>query len=200
MKFRIAILFAAAVSFQSGAHAQAATAAAPATQAVASDNKQALAARLVALQRGPDVERMSFQLTSGAVQPAIQRWAEKLDAIPVSRQEKVRDQLNAELKLHGDAIRKMIEEQMLKSGDSKLLPAYVERFSEDEMMQLVTLFESPTFKKYQSLAPELGNLWVKDVMDSSRAAILEKDKEFDKKAAAIFGPEAADKKSAPKKK
>jgi len=201
MKFRLALLLALAASFQSAAHAQATPASAPAAApAVATDNKQALAAKLVALQRGPEMERMAFQLTSGAVQPAIQRWAEKLDTLPVAKQEKARDQLNAELKIHGDSVRRLIEAQMAKSADSKLQAAYVERFSEGEMTQLVTLFESPTFKKYQTMAPELGDLWIKDVIENSRAAVLEKDKAFDAKAASILGTDAAEKKPAPKKK
>ncbi len=201
MNFRIALLLAVAASFQSAAHAQVTPAVPAATPVVAAtDNKQALAAKLVALQRGPEMERMAFQLTSGAVQPAIQRWAQKLETLPAAKQEKARDQLNAELKAHGDGVRRLIEDQMAKSADSKLQSAYVERFSESEMTQLVTLFESPTFKKYQTMAPELGDLWIKDVIENSRAAVLEKDKAFDVKAASILGTDTAEKKPAPKKK
>jgi hypothetical protein len=202
MTFRIALLLAAAASFQSAAHAQTAPAAVAATPpaAAAADNKQALAAKLVALQRGPEMERMVFQLTSSVVQPAIQRWAQKLETLPAAKQEKARDQLNAELKAHGDSVRKLIEDQMAKSADSMLQTAYLERFSESEMTQLVALFESPAFKKYQTMAPELGDLWIKDVISNSRAAVLDKDKAFDAKATSIFGAEPAEKKPAPKKK
>ena len=47
------------------------------------------------------------------------------------------------------------------------------------------MFESPAFKKYQTAAPELGNVWIKDVVDNSRAAVDEKTKAFDVIAAKI---------------
>ncbi len=136
------------------------------------------------------MERMAFQLTGSAVQPVIAKWAPKLENMPKADQEKARDQLNTELKTLGDSTRKIIETQMDKSADSTLLPAYIERFSEAEMKQLVTLFESPAFKKYQTAAPELGNVWIKDVVDNSRTVVDEKTKAFDVIAAKIVGEKA----------
>ena len=150
---------------------------------------------MVELQRGPDMERMAFQLTSGAIQPLINKWAPKLDNLPKATQEKARDALNAELKTLGEGTRKLIETQMDKSGKSVLAKAYIERFSEEEMKQLVAMFESPIFKKYQVQAPELGNLWVKDVIENTREAVLEKGKAFDAAAEKIIG----EKPSAPAK-
>ena len=55
------------------------------------------------------------------------------------------------------------------------------------MKQLLAMFESPIYKKYQSLAPELGNLWVKDVVDNTRSAVEDSAKAFDVVAAKIVG-------------
>jgi len=148
-------------------------------------NQRELAAKLVALQRGPEMERMALQLTSSAVQPVISKWAPKLENMPKANQEKARDLLNTELKTLGDSTRTLIDAQMDKSADSTLLPAYIERFTEAEMKQLIVLFESPAFKKYQTAAPELGNVWIKDVVDNSRASVEEKIKAFDVIAAKI---------------
>ena len=130
---------------------------------------------------------MVFQLTSSAVQPVIAKWAPELESMPKAKIEKAREQLNAELKTLGDTTRKLIDTQMAKSADSALLPAYLERFSEEEMKQLLAMFESPIYKKYQSLAPELGNLWVKDVVDNTRSAVEDSAKAFDVVAAKIVG-------------
>ena len=187
------LILAAVLGFQPGAMAQstpqATPAAAPATPAANANAsaKLELAAKLVALQRGPDMERMVFQLTSSAVQPVIAKWAPELESMPKAKIEKAREQLNAELKTLGDTTRKLIDTQMAKSADSALLPAYLERFSEEEMKQLLAMFESPIYKKYQSLAPELGNLWVKDVVDNTRSAVEDSAKAFDVVAAKIVG-------------
>lgn len=201
MKLRFALTFAVAFTLELGllipASAQTASAI---TTTAATDTKRDLAAKLVALQRGPEMERMTLQLTTGAIQPLIAKWGPKLETMPVAKQEKARDQLNAELKLLGDSIRKMLEDQMNKSAETSLLPAYMERFSEEEMRQLVTLFEAPAFKKYQSVSPELGDIWIKDVMDSARATVVEKEAVFDTTAAKIIGTESVDKKPVAKKK
>jgi uncharacterized protein len=149
--------------------------------------KLELAGKLVALQRGPDMERMVFQLTSSAVQPVIAKWAPELESMPKAKVEKAREQLNAELKTLSDATRKLIDTQMSKSADSALLPAYMERFSEEEMGQLLAMFESPIYKKYQRVAPELGNLWVKDVVENTRTAVEDSAKAFDAVATKIVG-------------
>lgn len=201
MKFRFPLTFAVAMALEFGllvpASAQTAT---PITTTFASDAKRDLASKLVALQRGPEMERMTLQLTTGAIQPLIAKWGPKLETMPVAKQEKARDQLNAELKVLGDGIRKMLEDQMNKSAETSLLPAYMDRFSEDEMRQLVTLFEAPAFKKYQSVSPELADIWIKDVMDSARGAVVEKEAVFDTIATKIIGTESADKKPVAKKK
>lgn len=190
MASRFALFFVAAVALPVCSIAQNSPQTAPAAAAVPTASQRELATKLVALQRGPEMERMAFQLTGSAVQPVIAKWAPKLENMPKADQEKARDQLNTELKTLGDSTRKIIETQMDKSADSTLLPAYIERFSEAEMKQLVTLFESPAFKKYQTAAPELGNVWIKDVVDNSRTVVDEKTKAFDVIAAKIVGEKA----------
>ena len=69
MKLRFALTFAIALTLEAGLMMSAAaqTAAAIATP-VATDSKRALAAKLVALQNGPEMERMTLQLTTSAIQ------------------------------------------------------------------------------------------------------------------------------------
>ena len=196
LSMKFAIIFAAGMSLWTAANAQntpvvPAAAAPAATPAVAmtpaSDTAKALAARMVALQNGPEMERTVFQLTSGAMQPLIAKWAPKMEALPASKQDKARELLNAELKRVGDGTKKIIETQMQKSSGTVLEKAYLERFSEDELKALVTMFEAPAFKKYQSVAPELGNIWIKDVIENSREAVFAQDKSFNDAAAKIVG-------------
>jgi hypothetical protein len=205
--FKSALIFAASLSLCAAANAQNTPAAASASVPVAattpsapvSDAAKSLAARMVALQSGPEMDRTVYQLTTGAMQPLIAKWAPKMEALPASKQDKAREQLNAELKKAGDATRKLIETQMNKSATSVLEKAYLERFTEDELKAIVTMFEAPVFKKYQSLAPELGNLWIKDVVENSREAVFAQDKVFNDAAAKIVGEVPAPAAAAPAK-
>lgn len=172
------------------------------TPAADNSSKKTLASKMVTLQAGPEMERMVMQLTAGAMQPLVATWSPKIEKLPAARADKARDQLNAELKKTGDATRRIIEAQMIKSGDTVLTQAYADRFSEDELKALVAMFESDTFKKYQTAAPELGNAWVKDVVEHSRAAVLDQSKAFNEAANRIVGdaPGSAAGKATPSKK
>lgn len=167
----------------------AATAAAP---AAAGDAKRSMAIRMVALQKGaPDMERTAYQLTTSAIQPLVEKWGPKLDKLPAARQEKAREQLDAELNKLGAAVRKLIEPQMPRSADSVLVQAYLDRFSEEELRFLVSTFESATFRKYQAGAPELGNIWIKDVIDATREDVLKSTAAFEEAAAKILAEKPA---------
>jgi uncharacterized protein len=72
-----------------------------------------------------------------------------------------------------------------------LVSAYAERFSQDELKQLVALLEAPVFKKYQTTAPELGNLFVKAIVDGTRDQVTARSKVFDAAAAKIVGVPAS---------
>jgi uncharacterized protein len=172
--------------------------------AQASQAKKDLAAKLVAQQKGPEFDRLMQQLVGTAVQPLIETWSPRLDAMPAAKQDKAREQLDGELKSVGASIGKIIEEQLKSSGQSVLLQGYLDKFSEEEMKQLIAMFESPTFRKYQTSSPELGNAWVKDTLEKSRDAVIEKHKAFDAKALTIVGSapaaESGKKADAPKKK
>ena len=189
---KFAIIFAAGIGLSTAVGAQNTSAASTTANAAApdSDAAKALATKMVALQNGPEMDRMVYQLTSGA-----------MEALPSSKQDKAREQLNTELKKTGDTTKKIIEGQMAKSANSVLEKAYLERFTEDELKAIVAMFESPIFKKYQSVAPELGNVWVKDVIDNSRGAVLAEGKSFDDIAAKIVDEKSsnASTKTAPAK-
>lgn len=190
---RIALFIAANFALLTSSQAQTTPSATPSTPEVAaveappSEAKRALAAKMVAFQRGPDMERMAYQLTSEAIQPLIDRWGPRLEAMPAAKQDKAREQLNVELQTLGNSVRKLTEEQMTKSADTVLLNAYLDRFSEDELKQVVAVFELPAYKKYQNLGSELGRVWVKDVAEKIRPLVFAKDKDFDTKAASIMG-------------
>ncbi len=172
------------ISFSTVVHAQVA------------DSKRALASRAIAAQEGPEMQRMFSQLADSAVQPLIARWNERVVQLPAAKQEAAVKNLDAELKKFNDDAMQIISAQASKIGDV-LVTAYADRFSEEELKQLVAMMEAPVFKKYQSVAPELGNIYVKALVDSSRDRITQRSKVFDTSAEKIVGAAPA---AAPAKK
>lgn len=156
------------------------------------DSKTEWAAKVVALQQGPELERLVSQLAGSTAQDLIANWAPKLDAnAPKAQQKKTSEDLNAELKKYADDTVKLINKHVAKVSADVLVPAYAERFTLEELKQIAAFFESPAIKKYQATAPELGNVFVQKLIDASRTDVLARVKRFDDAAQKIVGGPAS---------
>jgi len=154
------------------------------------DPKHDLAVQVVALQQGPEMDRMVGQLASSALQPMVGYWAQRLEAnIPKAKQQLAGEQLKVELKRFGDDVYKLIQSKITKVSQDSLVGAYMDNFNEDELRQLVTFFSSPVVKKYQTLGPQLGSLVVQKLIEATRPEIQERAKTFEAAALKIVGPE-----------
>jgi uncharacterized protein len=155
------------------------------------DAKRPLAVRAVAAQEGPEMNRMLAQLADSATQQMIGNWEERVSSLPAAKQQGAIAAMDAELKKFNEDTLKLIKAQAPKARNDVLVGAYAERFSQEELQQLVALLEAPVFKKYQTTAPELGNLFVKAIVDGTRDQVTARSKVFDTAAAKIVGTPAA---------
>ena len=152
------------------------------------DPKIELATKVVALQQGPELDRLVQQLSGGATQELIASWGPRLEAsVPKAKQQKASEDLNVELKKYSEDTSKLIGRQVGKVSADTLVPAYAERFSLEELKQIAAFFESPAIKKYQSAAPELGNIFVQKLIEASRPEVVARAKQFDEVAVKIVG-------------
>lgn len=157
-------------------------------QAQTTDPKLEWATKAVALQQGPELERLVSQLAESSSQNIVQSWGVKLRSdVPKDRVEQTAQSLNAELKKYNDDVTKIISGKVNKASADSLIPVYMARFSLDELKQLVAFFESPAVKKYQTAAPELGNVFVNQLIIETRGDVSARAKQFDDAAAKIVG-------------
>jgi len=152
------------------------------------DPKTELAKKVVALQQGPELDRLVGQLAGSTAQDLIAKWGPQLEAkVPKAKQAKASEELNAELKKYADDTAQLIGKQVSKVSAESLVPAYAERFTLEELQQLAAFFESPAVKKYQATAPELGNVFVQKLVEASRPEVVARIKQFDETATKIVG-------------
>ena len=176
-----------------------------AVHAQTADPKLEWAIKAVALQQGPELDRLVSQLAESSSQDIVQSWGVKLRSdVPKDKVEQTAQSLNNELKRYNDDVTKIIGSKVNKASADSLIPVYMARFSLDELKQLVAFFESPAVKKYQSAAPELGTIFVNQLIMETRADVSARAKQFDDSAAKIVGaapksPAAAASKPAAKK-
>ena len=167
--------------------------------AQAANFKTELAARVVALQQGPELERLVAQLAGSTTQQLIANWGPKLESnVPKAKQEKASEELNAELKKYADDTVQLINKQVKKVSADVLVPAYAERFTQEELQQIAAFFDSPVIKKYQAAAPELGNSFVQKLVEVTRPDVVARARQFDDAALKIVGSTPISPSSEPK--
>ncbi|WP_096664700.1 DUF2059 domain-containing protein [Polaromonas sp. AET17H-212] len=159
-----------------------------ASQAQTADPKLEWATRLVALQQGPDLDSLVEQLAGSATQDLIAGWESRLEtSVPPAKQAKATEDLNAELAKFAADANKIIGSKVSQANRDALVPAYMDRFTLDELKQLTAFFESPAVKKYKATTPDLVNVFVKKLVESSKTEIQARAKQFNETATKIVG-------------
>lgn len=156
------------------------------------DPKLEWATKVVALQQGPDMDRLVANLAGGTTQDMINNWQPRMLAnVAKPQQAKVTAELDAELQKYADEVNKIIRSKVQKVSTDALVPVYLERFTLDELKQIAGFLEAPAVRKYQSIAPELGSIFAGKLVDASRAEVIARAKQFDEAATRIVGPAPA---------
>jgi hypothetical protein len=192
------ILAAALLAGAAVAHAQNTPATPTPPPAPSSPAKKALIDKLLVLQQ-PGMEQVSRSLVE---RPAIQMMQEAGQVlqrqVAPDKREAMGKQIEAEVKKYVDDALPVVRDRAIKLAPSTIGPILEEKFTEDELKQLVAWFESPVNKKYQALGPEMQNAFVAKLVTDARPAVDPKIQALDGKIRGILGvPPAAAMGSAP---
>ncbi|TAG33795.1 MAG: DUF2059 domain-containing protein [Polaromonas sp.] len=166
-------------------------------QAQIVDPKLAWATKVVALQQGPELNRLIDQLANSTAQDLLQKWGPKVQLItPKTKQAQITEELNTELRKYSGEVAQLIGNKVGRVSADALIPAYTEKFTLEELQQITGFFESPAIKKYQASAPELGSIFIQRLVEATRGDVSARAAQFDESAVKILGTGAASK-SAP---
>jgi hypothetical protein len=196
MKRLITIIALATLGFSTWTQAQQAPTTAPAvatSQApFVADPKLEWATKVVALQQGPDMDRLVSNLAGSTTRDMINNWQPRMLAnVAKPDQAKVTAELDAELQKYANEVNKIIRSKLEKVSTDALVPLYLERFTLEELKQIATFLEAPAIRKYQGIAPELGSIFANKLIEASRAEVIARAKQFDEVATRIVGPAPA---------
>lgn len=161
------------------------------SQAQTADPKLEWATKVVALQQ-TDLDGLVAQLVGTAAQDLVAGWSPQFDAsVPKARQAKATEEFNAELSKFATDTNKIITGKVGQVNSEALVPAYMERFSLEELKQLAAFFDSPVIKKYKLATPELVDVFLKKLVASTQPEVQARAKQFDTAASKIVGPAPA---------
>jgi len=174
-------------------------------QTASSPAKKELVQKLLALQQ-PGIEGAA----RGVVErPAVQMMQEAgrvlQTQIPADKREAIGNTIQADVKKYVEETYPAVRERAVKLAPTTIGPILEEKFSEDELKQLIAWFESPVNKKFQQASGEMQNSFMQKLVAEARPVIEPKLQALEQKlrtalgappAAAADGKEAAPKAAA----
>lgn len=196
------LVVAAAIAATGTAHAQApAPAAAPAATPVAAPTsaaKKELIARVLKLQQ-PGVEAMAQQLAEQPARQLMQQAGQALQRVPAERREAVARDIEADIRKYVEEAAPLVRERALKLAPGTLGPLLDERFTEEELQQVIALLESPVNRKFQQLGPEMQRAIGEKLIAETRGEVEPKVRALDQSVATRLGMTAPAAAGAPTK-
>lgn len=111
----------------------------------------------ILVQQQPGIEALARGLAGDTANRVMQAAGEGLQRVPADKREAAAKAIEADIKKFYDESESMLRDRAVKLAPTTIGATLEEKFSEDELKQLLAWFESPVNKKYQQLGPEMQN-------------------------------------------
>lgn len=136
----------------------------------AAETKKELVQRLLELQQ-PAVDGIARNLAS---QPANQLMAEAarvLPQVPEAKRQQAARNIEAEVKKYLDETTPLIRDRAVKLLPTTLGAALEQKMTEDELKQVIAWLESPAYRKYQEVLPEVQQSLLQKLVDETKPTV-----------------------------
>lgn len=127
-------------------------------------------------------------------QPAVQMMQEAGRAlrtgVPAEKREAAAKAIEADVKRYVDEATPLVRDRAIKAAPATIGAMLEEKFTEEELKQLIAWFDSPVNKKYQQLNADMQKGFVQQVVMDSRPVIDPKLRALELKVRASLGAPA----------
>ena len=156
-------------------------------QAQSTPAKKELAARIVKLQQ-PGIESLGRQLAEQPAAAMMDRAGQVLSTrVAPERQEAVGKEIQADVKKYVDEAVPIVRDRAVRLAPSTVGPTLEEKFTEEELRQIVAVMESPAWAKFQQMGPELQKPLMEKLLAETRPVIEPKVKALEQSIARRLG-------------
>jgi hypothetical protein len=111
--------------------------------------------------------------------------------IPAEKREAIGKTIEADVKKYVDETYPPVRERALKLAPTTLGAALEEKFSEEELKQLIAWFESPVNKKFQQASGEMQGNFMQKLLAEARPVVEPKLQALEQKVRTSLGAPAA---------
>ena len=184
-----ALVLGAGIAHAQTANAQTASAPIMASGA-ASAAKKELVQKILTLQQ-PGLETLSRNLVQQPAIAMMQEAGRALQQLPPDKREAAGKQIDADAKKYVDESVPLVRDRAIKLAPSTIGVALEEKFSEDELKQLVAWLEAPVTKKFAQLSPEIQSNFTQKLVADARPSIEPKLQALEGKVRTALGVPSA---------
>jgi len=143
--------------------------------------------RLLELQR-PAIEAMSRGMAEQPALVLLQRAGTVMQSrTPPDKREALGREIQADARKYVEDVLPIIRERAIRLAPSTVGTLLDERFTEDELRQLVGIIENPVYRKYQQMDGELTRSLQTQLVAELRATLEPKFKTFELAVAGRLG-------------
>jgi hypothetical protein len=163
-----------------------------AAQGTASPAKKELVAKLLQLQQ-PEFDQAARGLVQ---QPALQMMQQAgpvlQTQVPADKREAASKAIEADVRKYVDETYPLVRERALKLAPSTVGVVLEEKFSDDELKQLIAWYESPVNKKFQQLGNEMRGSFLQKLVPEARPLMQPKLQALEQQVRVSLGLPAQD--------
>ena len=142
-----------------------------AVQAQSTPAKKALVARILKVQQ-PGIEAMSSNLAERPALAVLDRAGNLLaERVTPDKREAVSKDIQADVKKYLDEAVPLVRERAIRLAPSTVGVLLEDKFSEDELKQLVGFLESPAYNKFQQLGADMQKVLLEKLLADTRSTI-----------------------------
>ena len=161
--------------------------AALAVHAQSTASKKELIARILKLQQ-PGIEAMARGLAEQPAAIVLNGMSASLpQGIEPQRREAIIREVQAEVRKYVDEVVPIVRERALKLAPDTIGTVLDEKFTEDELRQLVTLIESPVYAKFQQQGNEMQRALTQKLIADTRGQVEPRVKAMEQAIARRLG-------------
>lgn len=188
--------------------ALAAAALAGPVQAQSTPAKKELVARIIKIQQ-PAIDNMARTLVMEPLGPLMESAEMALQQrVAADKREAVAKEIQADARKYADETTALVRDRAVKLAPATIAPMLEEKFTEDELKQVIAFLESPVVAKFQAAGGEIQRALVEKVVAETRGQVEPRLRTLEQSMAkrlgvttngAASGAPAAAAKPAPKK-
>ena len=160
-------------------------------QATTSPAKKELVQKLLTLQQ-PGIEGAARNIVERPAAVMLQQAGQVLQTqVPADKREAVGKSIEADAKKYVEETYPAVRDRAVKLAPTTLGATLEEKFTEEELKQLIAWFESPVNKKFQQISGEMQSNFMQKLVAEARPLLEPKLQALEQKVRASLGVPAA---------